>query len=461
VSNPVLESKLAERAQQLATMDALLNQVDEQDRDLVDAERGILTATRERIAALDAQIEPLAALEAMRDAHNDKIASLPRPAQVQVRDEPRRLDASGDRGMAYRSAGEYLVDYITADGRFGFGDPDAARARITQNRVVADQKTSDTPGILPTPIVGQVVNLIDANRPLITSLGGTKALGGIPGTSFTRPKITVHTLAGAQSGEKTQLPSQKMTIASVTFTKATYGGTVDISRQDMDWSQPAAWDILVNDLANQYAIQTETAVVADFVTKATGTKPPALPAAPVLADWTKGLYTAAMHSYQAGQRMPNRIWMSLDVWAAFGAMVDQNRLVMPPTGPMTPGAGVGTSSMADFRGDVLGLPRVVVPLAAAKTCIVGPADLYEAYEDTIGLLSVIEPSILGVQVAYGGYVAFNSLAQTAFVALDLSAVTSLPTAFEVAADTGADIAPEPEEPPAGGAGPGGRSARKS
>ena len=35
----------------------------------------------------------------------------------------------------------------------------------------------------------------------------------------------------------------------------------------------------------------------------------------------------------------------------------------------------------------------------------------------IGLLSVVEPSILGVTVAYGGYVALGTLAGTAFVPL--------------------------------------------
>jgi hypothetical protein len=72
----------------------------------------------------------------------------------------------------------------------------------------------------------------------------------------------------------------------------------------------------------------------------------------------------------------------------------------------------------------------VVPLFPAKTAIVGPDSLYEMYEEVIGLLSVIEPSILGVQVAYGGYVAFGTLAGGAYCALDLSAVTSLPTALE-------------------------------
>ena len=114
----------------------------------------------------------------------------------------------------------------------------------------------------------------------------------------------------------------------------------------------------------------------------------------------------------------------------------------------------GTSEIASFRGDVLGLPRIVCPLLPAKTCIVGPSSLYEVYEEVIGLLSVIEPSILGVQVAYGGYVAFATLAGPAFVPLDLSAVTSLPTA--VTADISAPAAEEAEA----AANPGGTGARR-
>ena len=66
---------------------------------------------------------------------------------------------------------------------------------------------------------------------------------------------------------------------------------------------------------------------------------------------------------------------------------------------------------------MIGLPRIVVPTFAAGTCIIGPSNLFECYEEVIGLLSVIEPSILGVEVAYGGYVANGTLEPTAFVPL--------------------------------------------
>ena len=46
---------------------------------------------------------------------------------------------------------------------------------------------------------------------------------------------------------------------------------------------------------------------------------------------------------------------------------------------------------------------------------------------------MIEPSILGVQVAYGGYVAFGSLAPAAFVPLTPPAGLVAPTMTDISA----------------------------
>jgi HK97 family phage major capsid protein len=448
---PALENLLNRRAEQVAAMDSILEQVAERDSgDLVPAERDLLEVARSTISDLDAQIAPLEQWDSARAAHTDTLARLPRvtvPA-------PARADG-GDRVPQYPSAGAFLVDYLRARGIMERGVSDAeASARVQaayQARVVADQKTGDTAGILPTPIVGGVVDLIDANRPLITSLGGAMGLAGIPGATFSRPKISQHTTVGVQAGEKTQLPSQKMSITGVSFTKSTYGGTVDISRQDIDWTSPGAWDILVRDLADVYAIQTETAVAAAFKTAATHAA--VAVATNTLADWTKALYLAAADSYANTFRMPDRIWCSLDVWAALGSLVDVSRVVFPVNTTNEMGAS-GTSSMADFRGDVLGLPRVVVPTFPSGTCIVGPSSLFEVYEEVIGLLSVVEPSILGVQVAYGGYVAFGTLAGAGFVPLTPPAGLVVPSMVDVTApDDDTDNTPMTDEERAGGGAP--------
>ena len=405
--NPVLNRLLDQRTEQIATMDAILSQVE--GRDMVDAERSLLEAARQRIAELDAQIEPLEAFEAMVGEHRTNDPGRPTPERVPA--QPRRADG-GDRAPEYATAGAFVVDYLRARGIMDRGNPDPAAAqRVAQTRAVVNQTTGDLTGVLPTAIVGPVVSLIDANRPFISSLGGSKAMG-FAGASFTRPKITTHTQSGPQAAEKTELPSRKMVITPITFNKSTHGGTLDISRQSIDWTSPAAWDIIIKDLADQYAIETET--VASGLFKTSTTAAPVVVAGDTLADWATALYLAAAQSYAAAKRMPDRVWVSLDVWAALGSLVDVARLVMPPAQTEQP---AGSATLASFMGDVIGLPRIVVPTFAAGTCIVGPSSLFETYEEVIGLLSVIEPSILGVEVAYGGYIANGTLEPTAFVPL--------------------------------------------
>ena len=59
-------------------------------------------------------------------------------------------------------------------------------------------------------------------------------------------------------------------------------------------------------------------------------------------------------------------------------------------------------------GQISGIPVYMsAGLAAASTVVVSSA-AFEVYEDRIGSLQVLEPSVLGVQVAYAGY--FASLA---------------------------------------------------
>jgi hypothetical protein len=422
-------------------MDAILEQVS--DRDLSEAERGILEGCRARIAELDEQIAPLAAYEDLRAADDAVGRSLPRADVV-----PARGAGGMDRTCPYRTPGEFVVDYLRGHGIMERGvRDDAALARMAQAyQTRADQTTADTAGLLPSPIVGAVVNVIDANRPLITSLGGTRPLGNIPGTTFSRPSIAQHVQVGKQAGEKTPLPSRKMSIVQIPFTKETYGGSVDISRQDIDWTSPSAWDILVTDLADVYAVETEGAVADKFTAEAGGTPVVvgAAGAAPTLGEWTTALYTAAMRSYNAGKRMPDRVWCSLDVWAALGSLVDVQRVVMTQDGDNDTAAGA--SSLASFRGDVLGLPRIVVPMFSDGTCIVGPSSLFEAYEDVIGLLSVIEPSILGVEVAYGGYLANGHTFPGAFVPLTVAG--TLPTAADPNANGNGNAGKASKEPAA-------------
>lgn len=403
--NQVLDRLRTDRQSQVDFVDQLLTRVEEDGRDLVDAERANLESARSRITELDAQIEPLLAFEAMRDTHAEATRALGRPGGEVVPANRRALGR--DEGPSYRSLGHMVVDAIRAGGfSFREGVPghgtvldSEAVGRIT--RVVANVTTGEVPGVLPEPVVGPVINLIDASRPLISSLG-PKSMGGVPGKTFTRPKVTQHTLAGVQTAEKTELPSRQLIIGDVPFTKTTHGGTVNVSRQAIDWTSPSAWQILLEDLANAYALDSEATVAADFVAKADDINAATPVASDDLAGWSTALYAAAALVYDQAKRLPDRIWCSVDIWARLGPMVDQARLVFSP--------GLGnTSSLTSFSGVVLDVPRVVVPSFPDGTCIIGASTAYEVYEETIGLLSAVEPSILGVEVAYGGYLAYNAV----------------------------------------------------
>ena len=398
--NPVLERKRAERADQIAFVDELLAKVDaDGGRDLVEAEQKVLQATSERVKELDAQIEPLEALDVMSAAHE-------RSSVVVPRRDAGPLSLGGRHEPSWASPGAFMVDNLRARGlmsdpRTGqrlAADPDAI-ARV--NYALQNQTTADTPGLLPHAIVGGVVNLIDASRPFITSIGGGRAMGGIPGKSFGRPKITQHTLVGIQAAEKGELPTRKMVIGEVPFTKVTKGGAVDVSRQDIDWSSPAAWDILVRDLADSYAIDTENEAADAFAAGAAGVNA----ATPVptgdLIGLSTALYTAAGLVYASSKKLPDRIWMSTDVWGAVGPLLDN---------ACCANGSQGDSSLSSFGGNLYNVSRIVVPSFPADTLIIGNANAFEVYEEVIGLLTAVEPSLLGVEVAYGGYIAFNYVA---------------------------------------------------
>ena len=188
--------------------------------------------------------------------------------------------------MEYRSTGAYLVDYIAGSN----GSRDAMERLELYTRAAAHQKTSDNLGVVPDPIVGGVINFIDASRPAVNFLGPQN----LPSATWYRPKVTQRTLVGLQgvngapADEKSELSSQKMTITRLTGAAVTYGGYVNVSRQDIDLSQPSMLDVVINDLAAQYAIQTEAALGTLIQTQANNVElttavAPAIPTAAELA----------------------------------------------------------------------------------------------------------------------------------------------------------------------------------
>lgn len=437
MSNPVLDRLTEQRQAQVEFIDQTLSAVEAEERDLVDAEKRNLETARERIKQLDEQIKPIQEFEELRNVHR---ASTPgRPASSEARGGGAQ---TGARGHEYRTAGEFMADAWRAKqhndenakarlesvgrgivgGKLDVIDPAAARSvdatyvatLSAQERASAPNVTTvEIPGVMPISIVGPIINDVDAARPFLNSIG-VKDMSGIPGKAFTRPTVTEHVQMAAQSAEKTAVQAGQFKIDDVDFTKATYGGYVDVSRQSIDWSSPTMWDALLQDFMDVYAQLTENVAADAFVTAVqAGTDvvdTETAGAAATIGEYITGLYQGAVGVYNGSKRLPNHVWMSLDVWATMGAIIDAN--VATTTGQ------TGSGGLASLQnGGILSLPRTVVPSFASGTLIVGRTDRVEAYEERLGFLSAVEPKLLGVELAYGGYFTSGVLNADAFAEL--------------------------------------------
>ncbi|HEY3484790.1 MAG TPA: phage major capsid protein, partial [Ilumatobacteraceae bacterium] len=267
-----LEKELEERN---SAAQGLIANANDADRDLNTAEKETLAGIQERMQELKGQLDILESTsQTNTDTHN-------RLKQIDVAmTTARRV---GARNVEYRSAGGYIVDQIAAHN----GDRSAQERLEVYTRDADHQRTTDNAGVIPDPIVGPVINFIDAARPIVNSLG----VQPLPTGTFHRPKVTQHTAVARQTDggsaeltEKVELTSQKMLITRSTVNADTYGGYVNVSRQNIDFSSPQIMDLIVNDLAAQYAIATEE-VTADALaaTSATAIDYPLNPEADELA----------------------------------------------------------------------------------------------------------------------------------------------------------------------------------
>jgi len=393
----------------LTDVETITSRAADEDRELSDSEQTTCEARRSRIAELEPQIQVEADLAQRSATFQGLVAHIGSPPEQERQHAVERSTQQPE--TIYKSPGQYLVDYLTrsenpeAKGRFD---------RYLQ-RAVAHQTTAQNPGLLPVPILEPVFTLQSQRRPAIEATTRRPLPG--PGKTFQRPKISQHTTAGPQSAEKAELPSRFMTVDPVTVTKSTYGGTINLSWQDRDWTDPAIMDLLVNDLAASYFQETDKAFCTYFAAAVTQTQALATPDGEGLVG---AIYAATGTIFAATNGMPDTLWVAPDVWGAIGSLSDTTgRQLFPTVNPMNAMGSVNPQSMT---GSVAGMKLVVDKHLAAGTAILGDSTYVETYETIGGQVSVIEPSVLGTQMAFYGYIAWLVLEAAAFVK-----ITGVPT----------------------------------
>ena len=388
----------AELEERQSFIDHLLEQAGE-NRDLDEHETELITKTTDRMTVLNRLLDPL------RESAKISNASRARMAEIQKDLALARTPMAGVSNMVeYRSAGAYINDRWQA----GVGIEDARERLSLFHRAAAHQTSADNLGIIPEPVVGPLLNFIDTSRPAVNSVGITP----MPGGRFVIPRITQHTDTAKQSAEKAELTSRKMLIDRVSVSMDTYGGYLNVSRQDIDWSVPQIMDIVIEDLAGQYAIDTETATCVALKAGATA-QTPVLTTSSTAAEVNAAVWKAVGTSYAA---TPGA--------ARFVLLVSPD--MMGVIGPLFPSVNPTNANSTGFTANDIGsgpngsLSGVVVVMSyglASGTILLLNATAARCYEQRIGALSVTEPSVLGVQVAYAGYFQVSVLVTGAIIKL--------------------------------------------
>jgi HK97 family phage prohead protease len=323
------------------------------------------------------------------------------------------LPAQPKREFKMPSAAEYLAAYHIGGDTFRKVNEafvEAAKTKQTALQAAAgDTLTTDTPGLLPVPVLGPVFQDLNYIRPVVAAIGARAMPDGGNSKTFIRPTWTTHPSVASQSPELNPVSATTPVIASNVVTKTTLAGQVTLSVQDIDFTSPAAMQIILQDLAGQYMLQSDN-VAADAITNGASASG---------GTWTvtandpssliSALYDAATDILTATNFLPDTLFVSPDVWQKLGAQLDADkRPIFPYAGAagLMGVNGMGTANITVANTfNPFGLNLVADRNFASGTLYVARAQACEFYEQVRGLMSVEVPGTLGRTFSYYGYVA--------------------------------------------------------
>jgi HK97 family phage prohead protease len=312
------------------------------------------------------------------------------------------LPTPGEYLAAMHIGGETFRNVAAAAGDYMLSKQTALQA------AAGDIVTTDTPGLIPTPVLGPVFQDLNFIRPVVNAVGARAMPNGGASKTFIRPTITTHTSVAAQSSELAAVSATTMVIAANTVSKTTLSGQVTLSIQDVDFTDPASLQIVLNDLIGEYLIASDN-VAADAITAgATASGATWAITAGDPSSLISAIYTSAYNILLATNFLPDHIFVAPGVWQALGAQLDaDNRPVFPYVGAAglmgVNGMGAANITVANTFNP-FGLNLVADRNFAAGTMVVARGQAIEFYEQIRGLMSVELPSTLGRNFSYAGYV---------------------------------------------------------
>ena len=323
------------------------------------------------------------------------------------------IPAQPRRNFGMPTAGEYLAAFhVGGDTYRKVNDAfiEAAKSRQTALQAAAgDTLTTDTPGLLPVPVLGPVFDDLNYIRPVVAAVGARAMPDGGSQKTFIRPTWTTHPSVAAQSPELNPVSATTPVIASNVVTKTTLAGQVTLSVQDIDFTSPGAMEIILRDLVGQYMLASDNVAADAIASGASASGSTWTVTANDPSSLISALYDAATDILTATNFLPDHLFVSPDVWRKLGSQLDNDKRPIFPYAGAAGLMGVNGIGQANITVantfNPFGLNLVADRNFANGTLFVARGTAIEFYEQVKGIMSVEVPSTLGRTFSYYGYVA--------------------------------------------------------
>lgn len=367
-----------------------------------------------------AAITKVAAAADTSDTDTDSVASI--PTDPDQEDTPEMTDtapavadtvptapifATAARPEVLPTAAEYIAAMAAGGDRW-------LRAQAAVRAAAPDVITTDTPGLLPIPIVAPVYNNFIGRRPVVDAVGVRAMPGG--GKVFIRPEVTTHTSMAVQAAENTALQTGTYVVTNNQVTKATYGGYVTISEQDIDWTDPAVVQLVLDDMARIYANKTDDVAADALVAGASVTRNFAAASIADPTAWLEWIYGAAQTILSSSNgNVPTTLFVDPRIWANLGQLEDGSGRPLFLNQSGNPMNSFGTLAPGSITGTAFGLNVVVDRNFAQDMLVIGDTSGFEIFEQQKGALSITNPDTISRTISWHGYFATLMIDQTKFV----------------------------------------------
>lgn len=331
-----------------------------------------------RITVLSRSADNGAALDALRD------------------DMLRRMTALELRGGAGAPEVSPLARFASLGAYMSAAYDDQSLAPLLA-RTLADQLTTDSPGVNQPGWLMQVAGITAATRPSVAALGGARALpreGMALNWPYLDPTTDLDALIAVQAAQKTEINSVKVKLLTGVANIATFAGGSDVSYQLIRRSSPSYVDAYERILNIAYNRETEAAFETALAAGATGA---VVIAATATADAVRAALFAASAAVQDATGAPASVdLVSPTEWLRLGGLAG-----VWPAAYGTQNVA-GTAQASTLRINISGLEVVRAPYLTGNVHLITNEIAAGWYEDGPFPISAEDVAKLGRDIAIWG-----------------------------------------------------------